>query len=384
MRVLSIFTRGIVQATRDKLTLILTLFTTPLFIFFYWFFLGTNPKISIGYYIEIDSENPIYIAEKNYISKIFTKWEKESPGNFKIQKIETLSDFKNRKKNNNFDISINIKIEKLNEDLSLPKKQKINITLEDIAGTEHSANSLILAKLFLDDYFLNQNEIYIVNASYSVEKKNSKILNHTFALFVPGFLVFSVMMILFSTTIAVTNEIESGVFLRYILSDTPISEFLLGNGLVQFFNAVISIIISTILASLLGFDFQGKIFSTIIICILGALACIGIGLFISAFMKSSSQAFLSSSFVMFILLLFSGIAFPMPVAWIVLPGIEKINFFSLLPTSLLKNSLELLLFSNKNLADLIQNILLLTGSMLFYFTAGVLFFKRIYKVRLNL
>jgi ABC-type multidrug transport system permease subunit len=88
---------------------------------------------------------------------------------------------------------------------------------------------------------------------------------------VPGLIVFSIIMLLFTSTIAFIREIEERTILRIQLAPISTFEYFIGIGLAQFLIGVVSVGFTMGAAILFGFKFQGSnlsIFLPIVLCIL--------------------------------------------------------------------------------------------------------------------
>jgi hypothetical protein len=380
MRMLSIFYRCLLQEVRDPLTLVLTIFTTPFFMFFYWF-LMTDSTISIGV-LNPDSSS---ITEErnistNFISELEKSNRKESDINkstaWNISQFETKESLETNI--NSGQVDIEIQFVKSNDTFTT-NSQNLAFEIKIISHLKSKQARQITTEIKskIDSIILNELKSPI---SSIIIFKGPRSVSSPFDEFVPSFLVFSIIMILFSTAMMLTTEIESGLLIRYALSDTPIHQYLIGSSLIQFLNASVSICLSLLLTRALGFHFEGKELLVFLLCLCGALGSIGLGMMIASFMKTTNQAFLASSFFMFLLLLFSGIIFPKPnisFAWI---DQTRVEIFGLLPTAILKSSLDGVLFEHKELWDIRNELLISLGSSILYIYIGVHFFRKILRL----
>lgn len=356
MRIFSIFSRGILQELRDPLTLGLTLFTTPFFIFFYWLLWGQSSLIHVGVFLPSINSEPIRLSEKN---------EDEIDVKYFRSKDDLIISIKNRK----VEISI---LEK--GSASAPKE--INIEIENHTESERNDRIVYVLSDSVKNLILKANQSKVTTIIKT--KQESEIISE-FKSFVPGFLVFSIIMIVFSTTMMLSYEIESNLIFRYKISKTTVFEYLIGSGSIQFLNAAIAILLSITLTHFLGFMFKGNFLFIFLTCLLGALSTIGIGLWLASFLKNSNQAFLVSSFVMFLLLLFSGIFFPKPNVIVSLGKSVHFNLFDLLPTANLKQVIDGILLKKETVTDVKDKLLLILISSLFYLSMGILFFRRVFQ-----
>ncbi len=346
------------QELRDPLTLGLTLFTTPFFIFFFWLLWGQTPIIHVGVFLPKIRSEAIELTAKNFDGIYIKHYQTKEDLIVSIEKKEV-------------DITIF-----QNERGPTSNPKKVQIEIQNHKGSEIYDRVVYLLSDAIKNEILDANDTQIIVKSKMQQdpKKNSEFKN-----FVPGFLVFSIIMIVFSTTMMLAFEIESNLIFRYKISNTSVHEYMIGSGSIQFLNAAVSILISITLTHFLGFAFYGNFLLVFLTCLLGALSMIGLGLLLASFHKNSSQAFLGSSFVMFLLLLFSGILFPKPNVTIRLGESLFFNLFDLLPTSILKQVIDGILLQKESIIEIKEGLFMLLVSSLFYFTLGILFFRRVFQ-----
>lgn len=134
----------------------------------------------------------------------------------------------------------------------------------------------------------------------------------TFEQFVPSLLIFAVIMLIFSTAMAIARETEAGTLERLRLTPMRAGDYLLATSFVQGLLGITSLFLTFLVALALGFESQGAISLALLVVATAALSTIGMGVFVASLARSVSQAFLIASLLMFLLLLFSGAIFPVP------------------------------------------------------------------------
>jgi len=368
LRIVSILYRGLLQQWRDPLTFSLTIFTTPLVIFFYWMFMDWSQDVRIGIFLPHNNANQIQSVIFEQIKTDIQKWQKKESSDLKIEFLDSNQFTIPPLSQNKYDILV----KKSNSQ----NKDHLEFEIDVYSHSEAVQYSSLKLKEYLSDFLLNQNKIQIhLIQNKELQKKQTS----AFALFVPGFLVFSILMIIFSTAMMFAFEIESHLILVYRLTKTSIFEYFLGSGSIQLINSILTISLSIILTSMLGYSFEGKMGTVFLVCLLGSLCSIGFGMIVASFTINSNQAFLSSSFIMFLLLIFSGILFPSPNLSFCLGENESINIFGFLPTSKTKQILDDLLFYSKSMKDIASDLQILILSTILILAGGILSFQRIYQ-----
>lgn len=198
----------------------------------------------------------------------------------------------------------------------------------------------------------------------------------TFDQFVPGLLAFAIIMLIFSSTLALSREIERGTLLRLQLTAIKPWHLVAGMGLVQVLLGIICVAITLATAVILGFQAKGSLLEALLFVSLGCLSSIGIGLIIACLMKTTARSFLVASFVMFLLLVFSGIVFPKPTGIMTTFMEHKIAWVDILPTTHLRVALDRILASGWTSARLEYQFIWMAVQSLVILGAGVFLFGK--------
>ncbi|MCK6548852.1 ABC transporter permease [Myxococcota bacterium] len=197
-----------------------------------------------------------------------------------------------------------------------------------------------------------------------------------FDAFVPGLVVFAVIMLVFSSAMAIAREVEWGAILRLKLTPLTTTELLAGISLVQLLLGAASVALTLLTAIILGFDAQGRAAEVLVLSLIACLASVGLGMIVASLSTSTTRAFLVASVAMFLLMLFSGVVFPRPEADLFTIGARTIGLFDVLPTTHLSVGLEKVLRSGARLGDLGFELASLVALSIASFTAGAATFQR--------
>jgi hypothetical protein len=157
----------------------------------------------------------------------------------------------------------------------------------DLTSTNYLI-SAVWANEVLNEYALqatNNRRIFEVKETPLGISANISI----FDLMVPGILIVSMIMLMFTASIAFVSEVENKTILRLKLSRLSNIEFLGGVGFVQVIVGVISAILTLITAILLGFHYGGSLLIMVIIASLTSLSIISFSLIIAAITKSANE-----------------------------------------------------------------------------------------------
>lgn len=197
-----------------------------------------------------------------------------------------------------------------------------------------------------------------------------------FEQYVPNLLIFAIIMLVFSTSMAIAKEIEQHTIERLMMTNISSTEYLAGVSAFQFVLGLGSFAMTLAMAILLGYEPGGSLALTATIMSLTILSCVGLGVVIASISKSVARAFLTGSVVMFLLMLFSGIVFPLPSWEPITIGSRAWGPFDLLPTVHAVRALGRTLDMSADARDILPELFALAVLSLASFTAGAIIFKR--------
>jgi ABC-2 type transport system permease protein len=190
-----------------------------------------------------------------------------------------------------------------------------------------------------------------------------------FELYVPNLLVFAMIMLVFSSAMVTAREVERGTLERLRLTRMRPGEWIAGTAITQALLGACSVTLTFVFAMVLGFDARPAALPVAAgIALLTGIACIGIGTIVASTARSVAQAFAIASFFMFLLLLFSGVVFPIP----------ELAMLEALPTVHGAQALHEVLVLDTGLADVLQELGALAGLSTAFFLLGGWRFSRLH------
>jgi ABC-2 type transport system permease protein len=194
--------------------------------------------------------------------------------------------------------------------------------------------------------------------------------------YVPGLLVFAVVMLIFQSSMLVAREVEAGTLRRLVLSRAGAAEFLAGVSAAQVLVGVASVALTLAVAYALGFRSLGPEWLALLVGALTALSVVGMGLVVACFAQTVTQAFLVANFPLALLMFFSGAVYPAPkVALFTLAGAE-IGLYDILPATHAVTALNKVMALGSGLGDVTYELTALVILTLIYFGLGVWLFRR--------
>lgn len=197
-----------------------------------------------------------------------------------------------------------------------------------------------------------------------------------FETYVPGVLIFAVIMLIFIAAMAAAREVESGALRRLKL--TPVSAFdLLGGiSLALVVIGVAAVLLTLAAAAALGFQSRGPLWVAALVGALTSLAVIGMGMLVAAFTGTVSQAFVVANFPLGLLMFFSGAIFPLPKVVLFTLGGREVGLYDILPPTHAVAALNKVLTLGAGLSEVTYELGMLVLLSALYFALGVGVFGR--------
>ena len=194
--------------------------------------------------------------------------------------------------------------------------------------------------------------------------------------YVPGLLVFSVIMLIFLAAMTVAREVEDGTLRRLQITRMTAFDLLGGISLAVVLIGSASILITFLTAAGLGFHSQGPLWVAILVGALTTISVVGSGLLVAAFSRNVAQAFVIANFPLGLFMFFSGIIYPMkPVVLFTIAG-RGISLYDIIPATHGVGALNKILTLGAGLDQVVYELGSLVVLSGLYFALGVFFFHR--------
>ncbi|MEA3461633.1 MAG: ABC transporter permease [Bacteroidota bacterium] len=198
-----------------------------------------------------------------------------------------------------------------------------------------------------------------------------------FELYVPGLLILSIIMIIFSASAAIVREPESRTLERLRISRLSSLEFLTGLSLVQLIVAILSLLLALSTALALGYTLiPGTFWFILLISVLTAFSMISFSLLVAAMCRSVKEVAIIGTFPLFLLMFFTGAAFPVSGGHLFSIGEYQVMLNDLLSPKFAIEALNKVLIRGLEVKDTIPEMIALVALTLFYFVTGTWAFTR--------
>ncbi len=371
MRFFCVFLVSLKQKLRDRVSLLLTVMTAPLFVLLYWVFFN-DASASYRAAILTATDGAPKVHEEGVMQALATFSPHGAPF-FEVTRMTDEQAFIHALIEGRVVIGIMLD-PTFSNNLTTPGAVP-EITLIGNGSSPAYRISSALATKVIEGYAAK-----IAGIPPAVQLKEKLLgLSGTrtpFEAYVPGLLVFAVIMLIFSSAMSVAREVEAGTLARIRLTPVRSIELLLGLSAVQLLVGGASVLLTLATAFALGFRSHGSVALAMGIAALASLATVGIGMVVASLAKSQTRAFLFGSVAMFLLILFSGIVFPRPAVTVLTLGQRKIDLFDALPTTHMGAALEKVMTLGAGASDVSYEIVSLFVIGLSSFGLGGLLFAR--------
>jgi len=382
MKLLSIIIKSLKEQLRHFWILILTVSMAPFFVAIYYLI---NEASKPQYDLLIFNQDKGFVYESQSINH----------GTLLIEKMKTVV-------SDTFGIPLKIKTannrtEAMNK-LKNRKADALVVISEDfserILNLIDSSNERSIQIEFIGDL---TNVNYMISAVWANEMVTEYVFEATqkvrpirvnetslgisgkideFDLYVPGLLILSVIMLMFSASIAIVTEVENKTMIRLKLSKITGFEFLSGVSFVQVLVGVISVVLTLVVAVWLGFDFTGSLTIAAFIVVLTCISIIAFSLILTAFTKSTNEILIVGNFPLLLFMFFTGAAFPMEGKALLTIAGYPISFQGLMSPTHAISALKKVLIMDMGMEDVLPEIIGLVILTVIYFGIGVWAFQQ--------
>jgi ABC-2 type transport system permease protein len=371
MKLLAIILKNMKEQIRNYKVLLLSLVMGPFFIFVYYLITSTSEQ---KYKLLIVEE---YNSAKNETVSLTVFFQQQITSNKQIPfEVKSMA---NRQQ------AINLLSDKKADALivipkNFPEKLRNNETAPEVEFVGDLTNTAyLLSAVYANDML----------AAYAQQQTNTKPIVKVhetalgqsgsvseFDMLVPGILIVSIIMLMFTASIAFVSEVENKTILRLRLSKLTALEFLGGITVVQTVLGILSLLLTLFTAQLLGFQCHERIFTVILVAAFVSISIISFSLIIAAFTRSATEVLVVGNFPMFLFMFFTGAAFPLPSNPLFSILGYPISLQGLMTPTHAISALNKILILNNSFSEIIPELIAILVLSVIYFSIGAILFKR--------
>jgi ABC-2 type transport system permease protein len=211
---------------------------------------------------------------------------------------------------------------------------------------------------------------------YKEEPLGASAARTEFETYVPGTLIFAVILLIFLASMTVAREIETGALRRLQLTPMTSLDYLGGVTAALVLVGTAAFALAFAFALLVGFRSQGSVLAVLLIGAVTCLSVIGLGMVVASFTRTVSQAFVVANFPMAMMMFFSGTIYPLPKIVLFTLGGHEIGLYDILPPTHAVAALNKILTLGAGLGQVTFELSALVILSVLYFALGVCLFKR--------
>ena len=197
-----------------------------------------------------------------------------------------------------------------------------------------------------------------------------------FEMYVPGLLILSIILLIFTTALPLVREREDKTLRRLRVSRMTAFDLLGGVSLAQIVIGTAAILTTFASAAALGFHSVGPLGAAVVVAVLTAGSVIAVGLVTACFCKNSTAVLTIGTLPFFLLMWFSGAAMPMPRVVLFAVGVREFALNDFLPPSHAVTAMNKILSLGASLGDVLYELTMIVGLTVLYFAAAVWLYRR--------
>lgn len=365
----SIIRKSIRSLGRDKVLLLITLLCAPFFIFLYKLIFLDGMTI---YKVLLYSGNSDAINTETIESYAEYLEEIKYPGGGDLFVIETIQDREEGLR------AIRDHEARLMAEFDLSEKDAEIFLTGDFSDPYY----VLASRLFRDIMNDLAEDLLEYEPPFKVSGRSIGIshLKTEFENYVPGIIIFSVLVQIFLFSMLITREIESNAFLRYRMAGVRGYQYIIARTIVFLLVILGACLLALISAFLFGFKSPVSViydlFMSLFVCMLLGFSVIGSVFVIVSFSESVIRAFLLSVIPFMVSVFFSGSVYPFPKIGIGQLGERTIGLFDFLPATHAVTGLHKILTFGINPGGLLYESMALIFLSLLTYLGGILVFSR--------
>lgn len=199
----------------------------------------------------------------------------------------------------------------------------------------------------------------------------------TFELYVPGMMILAIIMMIFSASAAIVREPEARTLERLKVSNLSALEFLGGISLIQVIIAIISLLLTMLVAVALGYTLlPGTFWFIMLVAFITSLSMIAFSLIVAAICRSIRDVAIIGTFPLFILMFFTGAAFPISGGRLFTLAGNTFHINDMLSPTWAVDALNKVLIKGQDIKETIPDLTMILVLTLVYAVLGVWAFRR--------
>jgi ABC-2 type transport system permease protein len=376
-----VFIKSLREQYRDYWILVLTIVFAPFFVFMY--------------YLMSETENPRYdVVFLNQDKTVLFLNQPLNLGDTLVQYLQAYADsakdvFVDFSRTENREAGISL-LMKGSADVMvvLPENLTTSLANPDYPGKAGAVElvgditdmNYIVGAVWTEE-LVNRFILGVTGAGMPVEWKETSLgysgKRSEFELYVPGLMIFAIIMMMFTASATIVREPEAGTLERLKISNLGALQYLAGISLVQLIIGIISLLLTLWTAEALGYKvIPGTLGFILLIGFLTSLSMISFSLIIASICRSIKDVAIIGTFPLMLMMFFSGAFFPLGGGKLFTLGPFTLHMNDLLSPTWAVDALNKVLVKGLEVRDTLPEMLAILVLTILYFIIGVWAFRQ--------
>jgi len=382
MKLMNIILKSLKEQIRSYWLLILSFLMGPFFIFIYYLITESS---SPNYKLLVINNDTGTLADGRQINHgsillgyidAFESGSTEVPFTVKTadDRNEAITDIKNREAD-----ALVILDPSFSQAIEARKSNDTSILSRVEFEGDLTSTSYLICAVWANE-ILNEYVLQATGTERAVQVKETALGTSgaagEFDLMVPGILIVSLIMLMFTASIAFVSEVENKTIIRLKLSRITAIGFLGGISIVQLLVGIVSVFLTLLTAVILGFKYSGSLFTVILVASLTSLSIIAFSLIIAAVTKSAGEVLVVGNFPMFLFMFFTGAAFPLKSNPLFSVAGYPFSIQGVMTPTHAVSALNKTLIMDMGISAILPEIIMIIILTAIYFAIGGIMFRR--------
>lgn len=376
-----VFVKSLREQFRDYWILILTLVFAPFFVFMYYLMIETeNPEYDVVF-VNHD-ETGVFMNQSINLGDTLVHY-------LQVYAEHTEDIFLDFSKAENRDAGLKL-LKDGKADVMIVLPHNITTQLLDPAYTGEEPTLELVGDITDMDYIIGAVWTEELINRFVIEATGIRMpigwkettLGHSgqrseFELYVPGLMIFAIIMMMFTASASIVREPEAGTLERLKISNVNAFQYLTGISLIQVIVGIVSLLLTLWVAMALGYEIiPGTFWFILLIGFLTSLSMISFSLIVAAICRSIKDVAIIGTFPLLLLMFFSGASFPVGGGKLFTIGDFTMHLNDLLSPTWAVDAFNKVLIKGLDPGETLPEMLAIFVLTLLYFLIGVWAFRR--------
>jgi len=382
MRVLAVFRKTVREQMRDLASLSMVLVLCPLFVLLYWLIAGggsTSYKILVinnDAGMALEGQGVVREGDRLVEALRGLKYQNGDP----MLRVEVVKDraAADESLRNRYAAALLVFPPDLSRMLHAPPEERMRFDPVILSG---DANNVAYAVASVLSFTALEAVVqtlggYIPPFNWKEEFIGGAKPRSEFDAYVPGLLILSIILLIFTTALPLIREREEKTLRRLQVSRMSPFDLLGGVSLAQLAIGALSVVLTFLVAVALGFRSEGSLIAASVVGIVCTASVVAVGLVTACFCKSATAVLTIGTLPFFLLMWFSGAAMPITRLTLFHLGTRQFALNDVLPPTHAVIALNKILAMGASLGDVGYELAMLAALAVVYFAAAVWIYKR--------